>query len=299
MRKIVFILAYLFSLIPAFSQDLNCKVIIIDQQISLTDKRIFRTLEQVLTEFMNNTKWSLDKIQTSERIECTIQIILTNYDLQTHHFTGTAQIQSVRPIYASSYNTVLFNFNDENWEFDYTEFQRLDFNENNYSSNLTSLFGFYAYFILGLDYDSYGMLGGTTYFTKAQSVVSNAQQSGLAGWQPFEKSMRSRYNLIDNITSERFRPFREVYYKYHRQGLDIMIKNPEDARKNIYTCLEMMQKIFKIAPNTVLPQVFFEAKSDELVNIFKGATASEKPKVVALLYEINITNSTKYDKIKN
>ena len=300
MRNVTIIIAVLFTFVTkGFSQDLLCKVNVIDNQIAITDKHIFRTLEQVLTDFMNNTKWSTDKIQTNERIECTIQIILTNYDPQTNHFTGSAQIQSVRPIFSSSYNSVLLNFNDENWEFDYVEFSRLDFNENSYSSNLTSLLGFYAYYILGLDYDSFGSFGGNPYFNKAQSVASNAQQSGLAGWKPFEKSMRTRYNLIDNILDERFRPIRQAYYKYHRQGLDIMTKKPEDARKNIYACLELVQGVYKTAPNTVLLQVFFEAKSDELVNIYKNATPSEKPKVIALLTEMNVTNSTKYEKIKN
>ena len=284
---------------PTFSQDLNCKVTILDNSIQLTDKRIFRTLESVLSEFMNTTKWSTDKIQSSERIECTIQIVLTAYDQPTGHFIGSGQVQCVRPIYGTSYNSVLFNFMDDSWEFDYTEFQRLDFNENSYSANLTSLMGFYAYYILGLDYDSFGMLGGTPYFNKALNVVSNAQQSGLTGWKPFEKAMRSRYNLIDNILSEQFKPIRETYYKYHRQGLDIMIKNPEDARKNIYSCLELVQKVYKTSPNTAVLQMFFEAKSDELVNIYKNAGASEKPKVIALLNEINITNTNKWDKIKN
>lgn len=299
MRKLLFSSLLLLFFSRGFSQDLNCKVTILDNSIQLTDKRIFRTLEGVLSEFMNNTKWSNDKIQTNEKIECTIQIILTGYDQQSNHFTGSGQVQCVRPIYGTSYNSVLFNFLDDSWEFDYTEFQRLDFSENSYSSNLTSLMGFYAYYILGLDYDSFGMLGGTPYFNKALTVVSNAQQSGLTGWKPFEKAMRSRYNLIDNILSEQFKPIRESYYKYHRQGLDIMIKTPEDGRKNIYSCLESVQKVYKTNPNTAVLQMFFEAKSDELVNIFKNAGPSEKPKVVALLNEINITNTSKWEKIKN
>lgn len=299
MRKFIFMIVLTSSFFPAFTQDLNCRVTIIDNQVQITDKRIFRTLEQVLTEFMNTTKWSTDKIQTNEKIECSIQIIITAFDLSTNHFIGTGQVQSVRPIFGTSYNSVLFNFHDESWEFDYTEFQRLDFNENSYSSNLTSLLGFYAYYILGLDYDSFGMLGGTPYFNKALSVVSNAQQSGLTGWKPYEKSMRSRYNLIDNILSEQFKPIRETYYKYHRQGLDLMVKNPEEARKTIYTCLESVQKVYKTNPNTVGLQMFFEAKSDELVNIYKNAGPSEKPRVIALLNEINITNTNKWEKIKN
>lgn len=283
----------------AYSQDLNCKVTVLDNQIQLTDKKIFRSLELAITEFMNNRKWSQDKIETNEKIECTIQIMLVKYEQQSNHFQATAQIQSVRPVYGTSYNTVLFNFNDENWDFEYTEFQRLDFTDNAFSSNLTSLLAFYAYYILGLDYDSFGQAGGTNYFNKALAVATNAQQTGLDGWKPFEKSIRTRYNLVDNILNERFRPVRDAYYKYHRQGMDILAKSPEEARKQIYASLESVQKVFKIAPNTVMLLVFFEAKSDELVNIFKGASPIEKPKVISLLNEINIANSNKYEKIRN
>jgi hypothetical protein len=292
---IAIVLAYA---LPLQAQDFNCKVTVLDNQIQLTDKRIFRTLEQNLTEFMNNNKWSLDKIQPNEKIECAIQIILSKYDQQSNHFEGTAQIQSVRTAYGTNYNTVLFNFNDENWEFEYAEFQRMDFNENAFTGNLTSLLGFYAYFILGLDYDSYSLLGGNPYFNKAMSVATNAQPSGLAGWKPFERNVRTRYNLVDNIINERFRPIREAYYKYHRLGLDVMSKDPETARKNIYASLELVQKVFKIAPNTVLLISFFEAKADELVNIFKNASTIEKPKVITLLNEINIANTNRYEKIK-
>jgi hypothetical protein len=175
----------------------------------------------------------------------------------------------------------------------------MNFNENSYTSNLTSLLGFYSYYIIGLDYDSFGLLGGTPFFNKALQIANNAQQgSGLAGWQPFERNLRSRYNLIDNILNERFRPIREAYYKYHREGMDIMSKNPEAARKNIYACLELVQKVFKIAPNTVMLILFFEAKSDELVNIYKNAPATEKPKAIDLLSEINVSNISKYEKIR-
>ncbi|MFI5221868.1 MAG: DUF4835 family protein [Bacteroidia bacterium] len=297
MRKFILIL-FLFCFRLSFAQDLSCKVNILDNQIQMTDKHLFRALENALMEFMNNTKWCLDKIQSNEKVECTIQIVLTSYDLASNHFSATAQIQSVRPVYGTSYNSVLLNFNDENWEFDYQEFQRLDFNENSYISNLTSMMGFYAYFILGLDYDSFGMLGGTPYFNKAQTVMINAQQGGLAGWKAFEKSTRTRYNLIDNILNEQFRPIREAYYMYHRKGMDMMSKNPDEARKTIYASLELVQKVSKSFPMSVMMIMFFEAKSDELVNIFKNASQSEKPKVIALLNEMNITNSVKYEKIK-
>jgi hypothetical protein len=299
-------LKYLLSLsllillvIGTHAQEILCNVKVIDNQIQLTDKRIFRTLEQAIGEFINNRQWTPEKVQPNERIECNLQIILSSYDVKTNHFVGTMQIISRRPVYGTSYNSTLFNILDENIEFDFAEFQPMNFNENSYSSNLTSLLGFYSYYIIGLDYDSFGLLGGTPYFNKALQIANNAQQgSGLAGWQPFERNLRSRYNLIDNILNERFRPIREAYYKYHREGMDQMSKNPETARKNIYASLELVKKVFKIAPNTVMLIMFFEAKSDELVNIYKNAPVTEKPKAIELLSEINVANISKYEKIR-
>jgi GTPase SAR1 family protein len=299
MTKRLLALAFLLVLSTAgFSQELVCTVKILDNQIQLTNKKIFRTLEQVLTEYMNTTKWTDLKVMPEERIECNLQIVLSSYDVTRNSFSGTLQVQSTRPVYGTSYNTVVFNFLDENINFEYAEFQRMNFNQNAFSDNLTSLFAFYAYYILGLDQDSFGMLGGTPYFQKALQIANNAQPTGIAGWQPFERNLRSRYNLIDNILNERFRPIREAYYKYHRQGLDVMSKTPEIARKNIFESLQLVQKIFKVAPNTVMLIVFFEAKSDELVNIYKNAPPIEKPKAIELLSEINIANISKYEKIR-
>lgn len=282
----------------SFSQELLCTVKILDNQIQLTNKKIFRTLEQALTEYMNTNKWTEEKVMPEERIECNLQIVLSSYDVTQNTFSGTLQVQSTRPVYGTSYNTVVFNFLDENINFEYAEFQRMNFNPNAYTDNLTSLFAFYAYYVIGLDYDSFGPLGGTPYFQKALQIANNAQPTGLAGWQPFERNLRSRYNLIDNILNERFSPIRQAYYKYHRQGLDIMSKTPEIARKNIFESLLMVQKVFKVAPNTVMLIMFFEAKSDELVNIYKNAPAIEKPKTIELLSEINVANISKYEKIR-
>ncbi len=297
MRKLFFITVFVCTVCNAFAQELLCEVKILDNQIQLSDKRVFRTLEQTLTEFMNTRKWTSEEVQPNERIECNIQIILSSYDANSRAFKGSAQVQARRPIFGSSYNTIAFSINDENWEFTFVEFQPLIFNDNSFSDNLTSLLAFYAYYIIGMDMDSYGLLAGTPYFTKALQVANQAQPTGLAGWQPFERNVRSRYNLTDNVLNERFRPQREAYYKYHRLGLDQMIKDQEGARKAIYQSLELVQKVFKVAPNTVMLTVFFESKSDELINIYKGAPANEKPKVVALLSEINPANISKYEKI--
>lgn len=299
MFKFIFTLLTFFVCIQNIqAQELFCNVKVLDNQIQLSDKRIFRTLEQVITEFMNTTKWTLEKVQLNERIECNIQVVLSSYDVRSNRFTGTLQIQSTRPAFGTSYNSVVFNFLDENLDFEFVEFQPMNFNENSFSNNLTSILAFYAYYIIGLDYDTFKLNGGTAQFQRALQVANNALPTGISGWQPFEKNLRSRYNLIDNILNDRFKPIREAYYKYHRQGMDIMSKTPDIARKNIFESLQLVQKVFKIAPNTVMLILFFEAKSDELVNIYKSAPAIEKPKVIELLSEINIGNISKYEKIR-
>ncbi len=298
MHKIILSLWVCLMANIATAQELLVTVKVLDNQIQLTDKKIFRTLEQSITEFLNTKQWTPEKVQPNERIECNFQIILNSYDVKSNHFSGSMQVQSTRPVYGTAYNTVVFNFLDENIDFDFAEFQPMNFNDNSFTSNLTSLLAFYAYYVIALDYDSFSPLGGTPYFQKALQVANNALPTGLSGWQPFEKNLRSRYNLIDNILNERFKPMRDAYYKYHRQGLDILSKTPDIARKNIFESLQLVQKIFKVAPNTVMLIMFFEAKSDELVNIYKNAPAIEKPKVIELLSEINIANISKYEKIR-
>ncbi len=301
MKKTLFFISFIIGLISANAQqqqDLLPTVKVSDVQIQLTDKSVFRKLEADIKQFFSNYKWSTDKIANNESIEFYIEIQLKSYNQQTGEITAGAIIQSRRPVFAANYSTVLFSYNDDNFDFVYTEQQRLDFNENSYNNNLTSLLGFYAYYIIGLDYDSFGQEAGTSYYNKAFQVCSQAQQgSGSIGWKAFGAT-RTRYNLIDNILNERFRPMRQALYAYHRKGLDQFYKNPESARKQIFASLLQVQKVYKIAPNTVMLLVFFESKSDELVNIYKGATEIEKPKAIELLSEINVANISKYEKIR-
>jgi len=300
MRKFVALIGFLLNIASLHAQDVNCKTIILDNQIQLTDKRVFRSLEQAISEFVNNTKWTAEKIQTNEKFELTIQIIPSKYDQQGNYIEGNAQIICQRPVYGSTYTTNTLNILDEDWKFNYVEFQRMDYNENSFTNNLIALVAFYVNYAIGLDYDSYAPLGGTLYFNKALGIANQAQSSdGSSGWKPFQRNIRARYNLIDNALNPRFEPIRQAYYKYHRQGLDLMYKDPESARKAIFSSLEMVQKVFKIAPNTAMLIVFFEAKSDELVNIYKGASPTEKSKAIELLMEINVANINKYEKIRS
>jgi hypothetical protein len=298
-KYIVSFISIILSFTNLFSQDLNCRIKINDIQVQIADKSIFRSLEQRLTEFMNNTKWSGENVQLVERVDMNIEIILTSYDQATYEYKASAIIQSRRTIYGSTYTSTLLSFNDENFDFKFQDQDRLDFQDGNHLSDLSSLMGFYAYYTLGLDFDSFGEEGGTALFNKAFQVANVAQQSSTrAGWKPFERTVRTRYNLVDNILNERFRPLRKAYYIYHRKGLDQFAKDPIVARKQIFASLNEVKKVFKIAPNTVMLLVFFEAKSDELINIYKGAEEIEKPKAIELLSEINISNLNKYEKIR-
>lgn len=298
-KNIICLFLLINGFLSASAQDLNCRIKINDVQVQIADKSIFRSLEQRLTEFMNNTKWSGENVQQVERVDMNIEIILSSYDQTTYEYKASAIIQSRRTVFGSTYSTTLLSFNDENFDFKFQEQDRLDFQDGNHLSDLSSLMGFYAYYSLGLDFDSFGEEGGTALFNKAFQVANVAQQSSSrAGWKPFERTVRTRYNLVDNILNERFRPLRKAYYIYHRKGLDQFAKDPVAARKQIYASLNEVKKVFKIAPNTVMLLVFFEAKSDELINIYKGADEIEKPKAIELLSEINISNLSKYEKIR-
>jgi hypothetical protein len=301
MRNIIFILSVLLlNAYNSYSQEFNCRVKINDQQVQISDKSIFRGLEQRLQEFINNTRWTNEPIATQERIDLNIEIILSAYDQNSYEFRASAIIQSRRPVFGSNYNTTLLSFNDENWDFKYQEQDRLEFQDGQFLGDLSSLMSFYAYYVIGLDFDSFSLEGGSVYFNKAFQIANLAQQtSARAGWKPFERTVRTRYNLIDNILNERFRPLRNAYYIYHRKALDQFAKDPFLGRKQMMLALDQVKKVFKISPNTVMLLVFFDAKSDELVNVFKGAEPIEKPKVIELLNEINIANISKYEKIKS
>lgn len=289
-------LLFLFLLSKiSFSQELNCKVQVLSQQIVGTDKRVFETLQSAIFEFMNNKKWTTDAFKNIERIDCSILINITERPA-IDQFKGTFQIQARRPVFKSSYNSVLLNNNDNDFSFSYLENQPLEFTENSHLSNLTSVLAFYAYFIIGLDYDSFALNGGTPYLQKALNIVNTAQSSSDVGWKAFDGN-KNRYWLINNMLDASFVPLRECTYKYHRLGLDVMTDNQEVGRDAISESLEGLKKVHEIKPLSFSVQVFFNAKADEIVNIYSNASNAEKGKLITLLNEIDPTNSNKYQKI--
>lgn len=296
MKKILFCLTILFSLcFDGLAQDINCKVQVLTPQIQRSDKRIFEEMEKAIFEFVNNFKWTNDVIQNTERIECNIIINITEQS-SMDEFKATAQIQSSRPAYNSSYNSTILNYSDEDWLFRYVENQPLEYSDNESRSNLTSLLAYYVYIMLGLDYDTFSLYGGTSFYEKARLVVNNASNQPGKGWKAFDGT-KNRFLLVDNLLDNNFKPLREVLYKYHRLGLDIMSQNIDNGRKEISTCLPLLQKVSKDRPNSMALNLFFLSKQEELVNIFSRALPNEKPKLVQMLSEIDPANISKYQQI--
>ena len=298
-----FILAFILSLIlplSVWTQELNCNVQIVSSQVQGTNKQVYQTLQKAIYEFLNNRAWSTSVFRQEERIECNLLITVSDQPA-ADQFHATMQIQSRRPVFGSSYNTVMLNYMDNYVNFNYVEFQPLDFNESSNTNNLTSLLAFYAYFIIGLDADSYALMGGTEYFQKAERIVDNMQSTSDKGWKAFDdKSNKDRYWLIKNMLDQNYAPIREFNYKYHRLGLDIMSTKTGEGRGEIAEDLKLLQNVYRQRPDPYmhLMQVVFDAKSDEIANVFSENFPAENARVLAVLGEIDPANTRKYEKIK-
>lgn len=277
------------------AQDVSCKVQIISQQVSNTDKSIFTEMEKSIFEFINNTKWTTDIIQINERIECNL-VINIKEQVGVDEFKATAQIQSSRPIFNTSYNSTMFNYMDEDWTFKYITNQPLEFNENETRSNLTSLIAYYVYIMVGLDYDSFSPLGGTPYFQKARNIVNNAQNQTGKGWKAFDGT-RNRFILVDNYLDNNFKPLRQAIYTYHRGGMDVLSQNAENGRAEIKDMLPTLVKLAKDRPNSMALNIFFIAKNEELVKLFSKALPNEKQNIIQMLSECDPGNTSKYQDI--
>lgn len=289
---------FLFTFCLVNGQDFNARVTVNHAKVQTPNEQIFRNLEMSLLEFLNNRKWASQKINTNERIDLNVLITIETYN-NIDRFDATLQLQASRPVYGSGYSTVLLNHEDLDFDFTYVNFQPMDFNDNSFINNLTSVFGYYALVVLGLDGDSFSPNGGSTYFDKAYNVMANAQAAGEPGWNSTDgKNNRNRYWLIENLLNDRFKQFREAYYIYHRKGLDAMSKDVEVARNEITSSLVMLQKVGRAVPNSYLMKVFFNAKANEIVSIYSKALATEKNKVVEILKEIDPANTGKWDQIK-
>ncbi|HEY5690514.1 MAG TPA: DUF4835 family protein [Cyclobacteriaceae bacterium] len=284
MRNYITLLLFSLSLV-SFSQELNFKVIVNADQIQTTDRAVFRDMERAFANFLNTRKWSNDTYKNYEKIGGTLFLNITKMP-SIGNFTANAVITSARPIYNTNYETVLLNFADREWEFEYIESLPLEYNDNSYISNLTSMLAFYAYIVLGMDYDSFSELGGTTHFQKALTVVNNAQSSNRPGWQALG-SNRNRYALIENLNNPQMTELRKNTYRYHRQALDTFDKTPDESRKIVLDVIKNVKNVWSIYPNSIIVISFFDTKATEIVNIFSDGNISVRREAFDILNTID------------
>jgi hypothetical protein len=271
MRIFVLVISLLLSVLHLQSQELFCRVNIQAPNITGIDKNILNQMQQDITQYMNNRKWSNHNFEPNERIKCIINIVITGLP-SADRFEANATIQATRPVYNSTYETVTFNFQDKSFNFNYLPTQNLVFSETNYENNLVTLLNFYAFVILGMDYDTFSPLGGTPFFQRAQNMINLAASSGESGWRAFDgDGRRNRFWLIENLLNNSYKNFRTAIYKYHREGLDKMESDVNAGREKVVEAIEDIQKVHIQNPNIFLTQVFFETKNQELVNILKNA----------------------------
>ncbi len=295
MRKGALSISFLLIALWSFGQELNCKVTINADQIQSTDRSVFKDMERAIALFMNTRKWSNDTYKNYERINCSIFLNFSKGTPSIGSYLASAQITVARPVYNSNYETVLLNFADREWEFEYLESQPLEYNDNTYINNLTSMLAFYAYIIIGMDADSFAEKGGDPYFQKALMVVNNAQQSNRPGWQSIG-SNRNRYNLIENINNPQMTELRKNAYKYHRLALDTFDKTPDDSRTTILNCLKNVKNVWTVYPNSIFVISFFDAKSNELVNVFSEGNLNVRREAYDILTQLDAKRNI-YQKI--
>jgi hypothetical protein len=293
-RKLI---VFLIICTPALSraQEFMCQVSVNSPQVEGTDKKVYQTLQSELYEFVNNRKWTNYVYKTEERIECSMMITITDRPT-TDQFKAKVNVILQRPVYKTSYNTNLLNLVDKDFDFTYVEYQPLEFSEDQYTSNITSLVAYYVYIMLGIDADSFTKDGGTAYFEKARAVVNAAQNAPQKGWKAFE-SQKNRFWLVDNLMNNTYSLFRDGMYSYHRLGLDLMSENMDLGRSGINDCLEDIQRVNREKSGLYVVQLFIDAKRDELINVYSQASPMDKTKAVNILKEIDPANSSKYQQI--
>lgn len=296
MKKLLGLLVILYLSIPAFSQELNARVQVLAPNVSNIDRRNVETLQTLIRDFLNNNKWTSETYLPQERIECNFVITISGWDGNST-YNAEAQIQSSRPVYGSTYFSTLLNMNDKDFNFNYNQGQTLDFSEQNFLTNLSSLLAFYAYTIIGLDKDSFGKLGGSLYYGKAQNTLNIAQTSGNKGWKAFD-GLRNRYWLNENLLNNSFQDLRLFIYNYHLNGLDLLQENQSAGLKKIITFLSDLQEMDKQKLGSIFPNVYFATKADEAVNILSLAEPTDKIKAYNALSVIDPANISKYEELK-
>ncbi|HOX73697.1 MAG TPA: DUF4835 family protein [Bacteroidales bacterium] len=294
-----FTVLFLFAPGFIFSQELNCNVQVSAQKIQGSNRQVFENMQRDIYEFMNNTVWTNHVYSYAERIDCNL-LITINEQISADEFNGTIQVQLRRPVFNTTYNSTMLNFMDNSFRFRYVEFQPLEFDPNTHRSSLVSVLAYYAYIILGFDYDTFSPMGGTEFFRMAEKIVTNAQNAPEQGWKPYDGSRnRNRYWLVKNLLDDQYTGVRRFLYDYNINGLDRLESRASEARVSIVESLRMIQEVYRNKPDPFmyLVQVVVDAKSEELVNIFSESFPEERSRVVQIMTEIDPANKSKYEKI--
>ncbi len=304
-KRIFLFFCFVVFIVSTNGQEIQARFTVIASKVSTqVDKKVFQTLQTALNNFLNNRKWTNDVFQVSEKIQCNF-LMTIDQDLGNNVYKGKLTVQAARPIYNTSYDSPILNFLDDNVTFRYVEFQPIEFNENRVqgndplAANITAVLAYYVNIIIGLDYDSFSLRGGDLYFQKAWNIVNNAPESGsqIGGWKSFE-SLRNRYWLAENFNNSRFALLHDAVYSYYRSGMDIFFENEDAGRTAILNGLNFLNTVNTENPNSMLIQVFFQGKSNELVKIFSKASPDMKARAKELLTRLDITNASAYKELK-
>ena len=298
MKKPGLLVLLLMLTAPAvFAQEFNCKVQINTQQVQGFDRSVVSNLKTAMTEFLNNRKWSSYNFAPEERIECTLLFTVSQI-VSNDEFKGTFSLIMQRPVYKTDYRSPLINLIDKNIRFKYQPSQAMNFSENTFSDNLTSLLAFYADMMLGIYFDSFAQNGGTVFYNNAMTVVQTAQNSGYTGWQAFE-SQKNRYHFVEQYLNKAYEPLRTFLYRYHRQGLDVMYNNVAAGRKVILESFSLLKQVYDKRPGLYDMQLLLDAKRNEIINIFLKATPEEKNSMIRILSQVDAPNGTRYREVLN
>ena len=279
----------------AMSQELNCKVEVNADKVQNVNKEVFNTLQSAISDYINTQKWTEAQFSTNEKIECRLYLTINSYE--EPNISGDLQIQSLRPVYNSSYTTTIINFKDTKVDFTYELNQPLMFSDVSWEGNLTGILNFYAYLIIAMDFDTFSPNGGDPYYDKAENIVRMAQSEGESGWKAFEDT-KNRSSVLSAYTDKTSSGIRDILYKYHRKGLDEMVVSPDKGRSIITQTISTLQSIYDIAPMSVCLSMFKDAKLDELVNVYSKASKTERDEVYEILKVLYPTETTRLKKIK-
>ncbi|MCK5857025.1 MAG: DUF4835 family protein [Bacteroidales bacterium] len=294
-KSFYLLLISFFAAITIDAQELNCQVSINSQQVAISDKTKFETLQKSIYEFMNNRQWTSTKFDITERIECSIYITFGK-NSSGDVYSGSVQVQSSRPVYKSAFNSIMVNVVDNDFDFTWVEHDPLDFQINSFTSNLTSVLAYYAYIIIGTDFDSFSLNGGNQYFNDAQTIVNNAQNARESGWKSFE-GQKNRYWLIENILNSSYSDYRQFTYTYHRLGLDLLSSSMTKGRSAVMSSLKYLQKVHRNRPGLYIMNLLMDAKRDEFIGVFSEAPVNEKNGAKTILSEIDPAHAGDYQKM--